>query len=198
MEFNTRGGKENREERAIKDAVVGKSDARSSWFFLPRKSGKGKGGEEEWREFSPGILVSLGRRGGEMKRKFGTEGEWFAKIIGFLVVAKENHHHGVSLRGDGGQQWSFFGYRETCNFGIAETSEFELFLQPRFVRSNLSYFRRFKFLTRVFRLFGFGEETREKYRHRTIDAIRFSKIFLIFVRHVEFLLSSERVIHLFP
>lgn len=53
MEFNTRGGKENREERAIKDAVVGKSDARSSSFFLPRKRGKGerRSGESFHREY---------------------------------------------------------------------------------------------------------------------------------------------------
>lgn len=90
-----------------------------------------------------------------MKRKFGTEGEWFAKIIGFLVVAKENHHHGVSLRGDGGRVFSDTAKRAISVSQLEETSEFELFLQPgsfdrTFLISNVSVA---KFLTRVFRLF---------------------------------------------
>lgn len=111
----------------------------------PRKEGVG----EAWKEFFTGNISLLGRGGrekgcGEMKRKFGTRVKWFRE--NYWISRGLPPPRGVSLRGNGGHEFSFFffffGYRETCNFGRCSSAERFEFLHFSVSRSKLSYFQR--------------------------------------------------------
>ena len=73
----------------------------------PRKEGVG----EAWKEFFTGNISLLGRGGrekgcGEMKRKFGTRVKWFRE--NYWISRGLPPPRGVSLRGNGGHEFSFF------------------------------------------------------------------------------------------
>lgn len=108
-----------------------------------------KGGEEAWKEFFTGNISLLGK-GVEKWRGSSARG-WSgsAKIIGFL---KGCRHHCIFP-----WKWrprvffffffSFFGYRETCNFGTQlETSGLNFYIFGLSIETFL--FRFAKFLTR--------------------------------------------------
>ena len=110
-----------------------------------------KGERRRGKSFSPGILVSLGR-GWRNEEEVRHEGEVVPrKLLDFSRVAATT----VSLRGNGGHEFSFsfffffsfFGYRETCNFGTQlETSGLNFYIFGLSIETFL--FRFAKFLTR--------------------------------------------------